>query len=444
MGLSITATASPTTGPAPLTVGFVATATGGSPPYYFQWTYGDGQQADPGPGQTHTYYQAAVYRAFCVVTDSAGRTAANAVNVLANSTDLFPSGQGLQKLANGQIRAFTPAEVAAMDIAARGVRDGSHPTQTRTISSSTVRRVWFCAGPYFESFAAWLLGGQCTWTDGSVSPPQLRVSRLLPQTFPGKPQLVATQITSAKGARGVGIQDKDGVPLYPGLEVEALYEQVAYKLLTDAQVLSDPLGEGGRFLEQLPSTSDNKYLNLPGGTLVYKTADGSLPSNINIPYNIGVIEPTSTIRYKWCRLPFSAWGPGTPLYTRVFGADDGTSLPFAGTINSVKLLGRPPGTMKFLGVEEELLKDPLAGFPGDPDMGLCWDLTYSWETTHHPGGWNAFFFSQTDPTKTKATGYYSAVRSGTPPAPYTAPGQNADGDALWNARDHNLLFRIGA
>jgi plastocyanin len=72
--LSATASVSTDSGDVPLTVSFTGTASGGTPPYTYSWTLGDGSSsADQNP--THTYTQIGSYTAVLTVHDSTGATA---------------------------------------------------------------------------------------------------------------------------------------------------------------------------------------------------------------------------------------------------------------------------------------------------------------------------------------------------------------------------------
>lgn len=74
--LTVTASASPTSGLVPVTVAFHATATGGVPPYTYSWAFGDGTTSTL-QNPTHTYTAAGNYTARVTVTDSAGTVAAS-------------------------------------------------------------------------------------------------------------------------------------------------------------------------------------------------------------------------------------------------------------------------------------------------------------------------------------------------------------------------------
>jgi PKD repeat protein len=80
--LSAAASASPTTGNAPLAVSFTGTAQGGTAPYGYSWNFGDGSTStSQNPG--HTYSAAGTYSATLTVTDSSSpaKTATSTVSV---------------------------------------------------------------------------------------------------------------------------------------------------------------------------------------------------------------------------------------------------------------------------------------------------------------------------------------------------------------------------
>ena len=83
--LQVTATANPTTGAPPLSVTLSAAASGGTPPYSYAWTCGDGASGT-GQSVTHSYTTAGAYTPSVTVTDSVNHTAsanAQAVSVSA-------------------------------------------------------------------------------------------------------------------------------------------------------------------------------------------------------------------------------------------------------------------------------------------------------------------------------------------------------------------------
>jgi len=79
--LSVTAEAAPPSGAAPLTVSFTATASDGTAPYNYTWTFGDGTTGF-GASPTHTYLAAGTYQANVTVIDSVSNTTGRAVTVI--------------------------------------------------------------------------------------------------------------------------------------------------------------------------------------------------------------------------------------------------------------------------------------------------------------------------------------------------------------------------
>ncbi|MDE1820810.1 MAG: PKD domain-containing protein [Euryarchaeota archaeon] len=81
--------AKPTAGAPPLMVAFLGSASGGTSPYTFSWSFGDGSNAT-GSNLTHIYSQVGVYVATLYVTDSAGGSvqSSTVINVSSNSSAL--------------------------------------------------------------------------------------------------------------------------------------------------------------------------------------------------------------------------------------------------------------------------------------------------------------------------------------------------------------------
>jgi hypothetical protein len=275
---------------------------------------------------------------------------------------------------NGSIRDFTPAEIAAMRIRTRGIRDGSSPRHTRDPNGSTVQMKFLVDANYLERFAVYMLGASVKYTDGFGQ----HISRLMPQTFPGKPQMVAVKIDEATGFQ---FQQDDTtsktypVPTFRDADTTITFQHLPFFLATDAQIAAGG-NERDRYVQVLPSQHDVSYLNLPGGIMRYIRQSGTaIPHGAPIPFNLGIPIPESTIRRKWFRVPYNLWGENTILFGRVFGNLELGTKPYVGTINTVELFGYPPGYLLYLGIEESLELDPL----GDD---LAWDLTHKWLVKH--------------------------------------------------------------
>ena len=71
--LAVTASATPTSGTAPLAVAFTGSATTGTPPYTFNWAFGDGATSTQ-QNPSHTYASVGTYTVSLMAQDTGGRT----------------------------------------------------------------------------------------------------------------------------------------------------------------------------------------------------------------------------------------------------------------------------------------------------------------------------------------------------------------------------------
>ncbi len=79
---SVVVAANPTSGPAPLVVDLSCTATGGNPPFLFEWDFGDGSPPSSLPNPTHQYgLAAATFTPICTVTDVDGDQASGEITI---------------------------------------------------------------------------------------------------------------------------------------------------------------------------------------------------------------------------------------------------------------------------------------------------------------------------------------------------------------------------
>ncbi len=93
-------------GPAPLAVGFLATVSGGDPPYSIQWAWGDGTFGSSSNGEivAHAYVSAGVYAPVLTVGDTVGDSVTvdlGMVNVTATNTSRTTPQVGLGGLLPG-------------------------------------------------------------------------------------------------------------------------------------------------------------------------------------------------------------------------------------------------------------------------------------------------------------------------------------------------------
>ncbi len=80
-GIEVSLSATPLTGPAPLSPQFTASATGGTAPYSYAWNFGDNSTNATGASVAHTYTHAGEFVVTLAVTDSAGNVAETGVIV---------------------------------------------------------------------------------------------------------------------------------------------------------------------------------------------------------------------------------------------------------------------------------------------------------------------------------------------------------------------------
>lgn len=147
--LLVTATASPSSGTAPLSVSFTATSSSGTAPYTAAWQFGDGT-AGSGTSTTHTYNSAGSYQASVTLTDSTGRVgkASTYVNVTGGVTK--PLAVYVTTNVSG---GTAPLTISAQASISGGT--GAYPTiswnlgdGTTQSGSSTVVHTYTSAGTY--------------------------------------------------------------------------------------------------------------------------------------------------------------------------------------------------------------------------------------------------------------------------------------------------------
>jgi PKD repeat protein len=86
--LQASAAATPASGSVPLTVAFTGSATGGTPPYTWGWTFGDGGTSTL-QSPIYTYAAAGTYTALLTVTDAAQRTATATAAITASGAATY-------------------------------------------------------------------------------------------------------------------------------------------------------------------------------------------------------------------------------------------------------------------------------------------------------------------------------------------------------------------
>ena len=140
-----TATATPTSGAAPLTVAFQGSATGGTAPYTWEWDFGDASPKSKAANPSHTYQSAGTYTAALTVTDANGATdsrsvqitaAANSVPVASASATPTKGVAPLQVAFTGQATGGDKPLTWSWDFGDGGT--SSQPTPTHTYQTAGV------------------------------------------------------------------------------------------------------------------------------------------------------------------------------------------------------------------------------------------------------------------------------------------------------------------
>jgi len=80
--------ANPTTGLMPLIVDFTCGASGGNPPLYFQWSFGDGSPVDDSPVTSHRYEIPGTFTATCTVLDTDGDSNSDSIEIHVGSSTI--------------------------------------------------------------------------------------------------------------------------------------------------------------------------------------------------------------------------------------------------------------------------------------------------------------------------------------------------------------------
>jgi PKD repeat protein len=137
--LNVNFTPSPASGQAPLTVVFAGVATGGSPPYSYNWDFGDGNSSsDQNP--SHTFSQAGDFNVILTVTDDADASESHSDTItayenpdppVASATAVPTMGQTpLQVSFSGAVSGGTPPYTYSWDFGDGGSSNNQNPPHT--------------------------------------------------------------------------------------------------------------------------------------------------------------------------------------------------------------------------------------------------------------------------------------------------------------------------
>lgn len=104
--LDCTASATPTSGAAPLGVAFTGSATGGTTPYTYRWQFGDGSTSTQ-PSPNHTYQSGGSYTATFTATDAGSNTCSKTISITVSQPPAGPNLSGPNSVPEGQSFALT-------------------------------------------------------------------------------------------------------------------------------------------------------------------------------------------------------------------------------------------------------------------------------------------------------------------------------------------------
>lgn len=322
--------------------------------------------------------------------------------------------------ADGSLRAYTDGEISQMQIQHVGVGDGTHPTVVRRVNESTYTAEYFCAYSALDAFICHQLGAAVKYHDTIAGTDKL--SRLVPELYPGKSVFFAAALDEATGHQYTGNQEADGRPIYSKWRCRFVYQHFPFLVASDGES-----EEHQRFVQELPSTAAPEYITLPGGILKFQKEGGGGASGKEIPYNVGFVNAATQIKKKWIRIPYDGWKAGSTLRSRVFGDIENGVEPWLGTINTQTVFGYAPGQLLFTNVEDELLLDPAI-------EEQHWNLTYTFLARSVSHNWFKFF----DPAGAN-TGWYFVSNDGN----YYDSVSLPDNKSLFNGRDHRGLYAVG-
>lgn len=161
--LAVTASATPETGPSPLTVDFTSDVSGGAAPYAYLWSFGDGS-ASTGEAPSHVYWGIGSFLATLTVTDAAGATGSayltiNVANATCGNCTLVPAISAPTSISAGEsvlLEASLETSAAGTYSVAWSFGDGTSTTEEVDLAAHAseqvqVKHTYRDAGDYHVS-----------------------------------------------------------------------------------------------------------------------------------------------------------------------------------------------------------------------------------------------------------------------------------------------------
>jgi hypothetical protein len=324
--------------------------------------------------------------------------------------------------------------------------------------------------------AKWFVGDVATYFEDTTK----KISRLNPQPLPKPPReedepewpdFYATKVTEITGHAWRDF-DPDGAVLDPtdpeestqfgdgtgtpreyvytteGVEagipanrflcakLKVQYERLPYQLLDDEETES----EIERHVQFIPEEGQVDYITVPASTQNYIDSAGVAAGNpaghlVPVPYPVGLTESSYRFTLRWHRIPYDAYGPGKPLWARIFGDGTTANLPYLNAVNDTVFYFEtfPIGTCMLEKVTEKIEPSLI-----DSNFYL-WTIDFSFRVV--PGGHNRQWYFP-NANEWAAAGNVAKrmfVARGTT---YYAPGSVPDLRANYVERELEDLFNV--
>lgn len=193
------------------------------------------------------------------------------------------------------------------------------------------------------------------------------MQRWLPHNLPRKPWLWATNISECRGIgapmgredgpyiiglninKGSGTGNAKPTPSYAKALFTVEFNFLPYPVLADREITT----EYDRFNELIEDTSTGEYVSPRGQQYVLRWAGGTEPG-VQIPDNVGRIQPSKLITLRWHRLPLIC----LPDDTEVIGKTNSKEL---GNKKTNPHTFFKAGTLVYLGRRWRTIGSPFQG-----------------------------------------------------------------------------------
>jgi PKD repeat protein len=329
--LAANASATPTSGQVPLTVGFTGSGTGGTPPYAYSWNFGDGSATSTAQNPSHTYNSAGTFTATLTVTDSSAPAKSATASVTITASPIAGTvpdpPTGLTGTAgNGQVALSwtAPASDGGVAITSYRVYRGT------TSGAETLLTSGGCSG----------LGNVTTCTDGGLTNGQTyyyKVSAVNGIGEGGQSNEASATPTSCVAAQLLG---------NPGFETGSAAPWSATSGVINNSTLEPPhTGSWDAWLDGYGTTHTDtlsQSVTLPTGCTSYK---------FSFWMHIDTAETTTTTKYDTLKLQVLN-SSGTVLSTLYTYSNLNANTGYSQHTFNIATYAGQKITLKFTGTED--------------------------------------------------------------------------------------------